>query len=54
MENAASTERFHVEPCWHVYPTYGKKHVTDGPPCWCEPDFERDEDTLIVIHHTEQ
>lgn len=25
----------------HVYPVEGREHVTDGSPCWCDPDLYR-------------
>jgi hypothetical protein len=21
----------------HVYPTFGRSHIIDGEPCWCQP-----------------
>jgi hypothetical protein len=37
----------------HVYPLFGREHVTSGRECWCqpEPDIEQ---PLVLIHHAEQ
>lgn len=43
----------------HVYPTYGRKHDTDGGDCWCAPRREsvaNDDRAIIgwlVIHREE-
>ena len=36
----------------HVYPLFGREHVTDGP-CWCEPEPLPDE-PRVLVHHPEQ
>lgn len=35
----------------HVYPTFGKEHVTKGTQCWCEPVLTPDN---VLIHNSEQ
>ncbi len=36
----------------HVYPLFGRKHVTEGLQCWCQP--ERDPVAPnVIIHHEE-
>jgi len=42
-----------VNAIWHVYPTFGREHVTDGGECWCEPE-PSDLDERIMVHHVEQ
>lgn len=38
-------------PRYHVYPVNDlREHVTDGRPCWCNPEI--DEDAHVVIHHS--
>lgn len=35
----------------HVYPTFGKEHVTDQrEKCWCQPRVEFIEEGAIIIH----
>lgn len=34
----------------HVYPTYGRSHVLEGLSCWCHPERDKDEAT-VIIHH---
>jgi hypothetical protein len=36
----------------HVYPTFGRAHVTEGSACWCEPTSDR-ECHMVLIHHPE-
>ena len=39
----------------HVYPTFGREHVTDQrAACWCEPKVEFVEGGAIIIHEVEQ
>lgn len=34
----------------HIYPLNDlKEHVTDGSPCWCNPEV--DEDDCHIIYH---
>jgi hypothetical protein len=39
----------------HVYPTFGREHVTDQrDDCWCQPRVEFEGDGAIIIHEAEQ
>lgn len=35
---------------YHVYPTYGRDHVTEGVECWCNPEVKDVEGGRIVVH----
>ena len=34
----------------HVFPTYGREHVTDGRPCWCAPEAQAVEGGQLIVH----
>ncbi len=36
----------------HVYPTYGREHVTDGRLCWCDPEVEVVDGGRVIIHRS--
>lgn len=39
----------------HVYPTFGREHVTDQrDQCWCQPSVQFEGDGAIIIHEAEQ
>lgn len=38
---------------FHVYPLFGREHVTDGLGCWCQPEPLPDE-PRVIVHHPEQ
>lgn len=39
----------------HVYPTFGREHVTDQlDRCWCQPRVEFVDGGAIIIHEAEQ
>ena len=39
----------------HVYPTFGREHVTDKrDQCWCQPKVELVEGGAVIIHEVEQ
>ncbi len=39
----------------HVYPTFGREHVTDQrDACWCQPKVDFVEGGAIIIHEVEQ
>lgn len=39
----------------HVYPTFGREHVTDQrEKCWCQPRVEFVDGGAIIIHEAEQ
>lgn len=43
------------ESIHHVYPTFGREHVTDQrDQCWCHPSVEYFDDIAIVVHGVEQ
>lgn len=43
------------EQIQHVYPNFGRTHVTDKrDSCWCKPRVEFVEDGAIIIHEVEQ
>ena len=40
---------------YHVYPTFGREHITDrGSACWCGPRVEYVNGGRIIIHEIEQ
>lgn len=39
----------------HVYPTFGREHVTDKrADCWCQPKVDLHGDGAVIIHEAEQ
>ena len=39
----------------HVYPNFGREHVTDQrAECWCQPRVELVEGGAVIIHEAEQ
>lgn len=39
----------------HVYPQFGREHVTDQrDQCWCQPRVQFEGDGAIIIHEVEQ
>ena len=40
----------------HVYPTFGREHVTEirRYDCWCEPKVEFVAEGALIIHEAEQ
>lgn len=50
-----SLENLADDQIHHVYPTFGRKHVTDSrDACWCQPKVEFVEGGAIIIHEVEQ
>ena len=48
-------ERLRDDKIHHVYPTFGREHVTnDRAECWCQPRVEFVEGGAIIIHEVEQ
>lgn len=42
------------EQIFHVYPTFGKEHITNQrQACWCQPRVEYVEGGAVVIHEAE-
>lgn len=44
---------------FHVYPRFGREHVTNGIRCWCQPQCERVEEKgelvgVVIVHEPEQ
>lgn len=40
---------------FHVYPTFGREHVTDKrAECWCDPQIIFEGNGAIIIHEVEQ
>ncbi len=37
----------------HVYPTFGRAHITLGPDCWCHPEQDPD-NPFVLLHNVEQ
>lgn len=43
------------ELIFHVYPTFGREHVTDQrEQCWCQPRVEFEGEGAVIIHEAEQ
>lgn len=43
------------EEIFHVYPTFGREHVTDKRlGCWCGPRLDFVEGGALIIHEVEQ
>jgi len=36
---------------YHVYPTFGRSHDTDGGACWCRAYTERVAGGAVIIHN---
>lgn len=52
MTNLAELEDDRIR---HVYPTFGREHVTDQlDRCWCQPRVEFVDGGAIIIHEAEQ
>ena len=48
-------DALHDDQIRHVYPTFGRKHITDKrEDCWCAPRVEFVEGGAIIIHEVEQ
>lgn len=40
---------------FHVYPMFGRAHVTDQrEKCWCQPRVELENEGAVIIHEAEQ
>jgi hypothetical protein len=42
------------QEAYHVYPTFGREHVTEGKDCWCQPRTEFFDGMPIIVHEVEQ
>jgi hypothetical protein len=53
--NSPPLETVDLDRIFHVYPTFGREHVTDQRDnCWCHPRVEFEGDGAIIIHEAEQ
>lgn len=55
MKNSLPLEDVPDDRIHHVYPTFGREHVTDKrAACWCQPRIEFEGDGAVIIHEAEQ
>lgn len=53
--NEAELARIDEDNIHHVYPTFGREHVTDKrDQCWCQPKVEFIGCGAVIIHEAEQ
>ena len=40
-----------MPPDLHILPLNDLREHEESPTCWCAPGLEREDDTILIIHH---